>query len=141
MTEQGTRPIREPRTENAGLSTQDVWTLVEIVKEREAFRTACGMTGRSVLDYPGGFKFGDPVGLLSGVSGTRWFHAMEPSFVVWSDGGLSGRTYTIAWYSELEKGWNHPSLARDAPVEVRRHQWLMRVLTFPMPDTRLGVDF
>jgi len=134
------QPVREPDARDTGLSTMDVWTLVELVEERRAFSTACGMTGRSVLDYPGGFQFGDPVGLSSGESGARWFHAMKPSFVVWSSSGVSGRTYTIAWWSDLEKTWNHPSLARDAPVEVRRHQWLMRVLTFPMPAMREGVD-
>lgn len=131
---------KEADTADSGLSTLDVWTLVEIVEERRAFRTACGMTGRSVLDYPGGFTFGDPVGLSSGESGVRWFHAMEPSFVVWSSAGVSGRVYTIAWWSEREQQWNHPTLAVDAPVEVRRHQWLMRVLTFPMPQMREGVD-
>lgn len=134
------QPVRQPPSGNTGLSTQDVWTLVEVVGQREAFTTACGMVGRSVLDYPPGFEFGPPAGLLAGDGATRWFLAMKPSFVVWSHGGSDGKTYTIGAYSEVEQGWFHPSLAEDAPVEVRRHQWLMRMLRLPLPQMRAGVD-
>lgn len=134
------QPVRVPDAGHTGLSTQDVWALVEVVRERRAFTTACGLVGRSVLDYPPGFEFGDPVGLLSGEGATRWFRVMKPSFVAWSHGGPDGRTYTVAWWSQTEGTWNHPTLARDAPVEVRRHQWLMRVLGFPLPESGKGVD-
>jgi hypothetical protein len=132
--------VRQPPFGNLDLSVLPVWNLVEIVREREAFTTACGMVGRSILDYPGGHRFGDPVGLRSGAEGVARFHAMDPAFVVWSHGGVSGRTYTVAWWSQVGQDWSFPSLADDAPVEVRRHQWLMRVLTFPLPEMRKGVD-
>lgn len=122
-----TLPETAPDSDATGLDLDQVWTLTELMRHRVAFDTACGMRGRSVLDYPPGFRFGDPRRLSSGESGVRWFHAMEPSYEVWSH-AADGRVFTIGWYSDKEKAFNIPNLD-DPPVEVVRHQWLLRALT------------
>lgn len=134
-----TLPETLPGSDANGLGLSQMWELVELMRERRAFDTACGMRGRSVLDYPPGFRFGDPRGLSSGEAGVRWFHAMEPSYEVWSR-AADDRVFTIGWYSDKERAFNIPNL-EDPPVDVVRHQWLLRALTMhvELPGAEGGV--
>lgn len=120
--------------ENMSLDVRVVWHLVEaVVQERQAFATDDGLVGRNLLDYPGGFRFAPP----RGVTEKSWHshHMDAPVYTVWSHAGPG--TYTVAWYSETS-GWVFPELREHAPVEVRQHQWLMRVLTsHPLPGVSL----
>jgi len=131
-----TQPEHLPDSDATGLDLSLVWSLTELVRDRQAFSTQCGLQGKNVLDYPGGFRFGDPRGLASGEAGVRWFHAMEPSYVVWALAG-DGRIFTIAWYSEKEQAFNFPNLA-EPPLEVQRQQWLLRALGMPLPLPAAG---
>lgn len=124
---EATEPEKLPDSDATGMDLEQVWTLTELLRCKVAFDTQCGMRGRSVLDYPGGFRFADPRGLASGDAGVRWFHHMQPSYQVWSR-AKDGTVFTIGWYSDLESAFNIPSLLA-APVEVQRHQWLLRALT------------
>lgn len=124
---------------NAGLPLVGVWKFAEvIVREREAFTTDDGLVGRSVLDYPGGFRFASPRGVTEAFFQSH--HMDAPDYTIWSYGGLSRRAYTVAWHGET-CGWVIPDLVQDAPIEVRHHQWFVRALTaFPLPEMRKGVD-
>lgn len=132
---QDVQPAREPWTENAGLSTEEIWKLALLLHRRVAFRTEDGLLGRSVLDYPPGFEFGDP-GLESGELGAGWFQKSQPSFVVWSQAGVGGAVHTVAWWSERQGRWCMPTLPQEVPDAVREHQWLVRVLSLPIPGAR-----
>lgn len=135
----GLEPVREPGSEDTGLSTSDVWELVDVCARRMAsFTTADGLVARSVLDYPGGFRFGDPVGVVA--TQVDQFRHAEPVYVVWSHGGPDGAAYTVAYYSASYRLWVYPRLAASAPGAVREHQWLVRALThLSLPGVR-GVD-
>lgn len=123
---------------NTGLSLIDMWSFTEaIVREREAFTTLCGLVGKNVLDYPGGFRFSPPRRVTEPFF--QRHHMDAPEYSIWSQAAYHG-TYTVAWYGET-CGWVIPDLDSVAPIEVRHHQWFVRALTaFPLPEMRPGVD-
>lgn len=136
-TEQEGAPVP---SDNSGLRTSDAWRLVEIiVRNQEAFVTADGLVGRSILDYPPGFRFAPPRGVDQ--HAMRRHRTDEPAYVLWAYGPDEGASpYTVAWWGEA-RGWFIPGLVTVAPIEVRRHQWLVRSLTmYPLPEMRAGVD-
>lgn len=124
-------PEHYPDSEATGLDLSPVWNLVELVRDRQGFSSQCGLQAKNVLDYPPGFRFKEPYRLASGEAGTRWFLAVEPSYVVWSCGS-DGQVYTVGWYSETEQAFNFPNL-QDPPPDVQRQQWLLRALAMPLP--------
>lgn len=132
--------VREPGSQDTGLSTADVWKLADVCARRMvAFTTADGLVARSVLDYPGGFRFAAPAGVVA--SQVDQFLNADPSYVLWSHAGADGCTYTVAYYSSSYRLWVYPRLAASAPVAVRRHQWLVRALTaMSFPEPGKGVD-
>lgn len=114
--------------------TQGVWDLASALRLQQAFSTGCGLVGKSLLDYPGGFAFSGPVGVKGGDAATTEFLSSGPVYQVWS-GPDGARLYTVAW-RDWEGEWHLPELEDDAPVLVLRHQWLVRALTHP----KLPVD-
>lgn len=129
------------------LGVLQVWGLAEALAEGEAFRTSCGLVGASVLDYPPGFRFGPATGVSAEAGGD--FVLARPGYVVWSRAGGTGQAFTVAYWSvdplerrwPVDRHWGWPELVEEAPVEVRRHQWLVRGLTeHPLPQMRRGVD-
>lgn len=122
------------RPEMPRVALGDVWLLTEAwLVRREAFATACGMVGKSLLDYPGGFRFGPPKGVRQ--AEVRWFQERSPGYVVWSHTGRTGATYTVAYWSATREVWVFPELVDDASPEAHRHQWLLRALASrPVPE-------
>lgn len=109
--------------------TQGVWDLACAMRRQTAFTTGCGLRGKSVLDYPGGFSFSGPVGVKGDDGATTFFLSTGPVYQVWS-GPEGERLYTVAW-RDWEGEWHVPELEDDAPELVRRHQWLVRALAHP----------
>lgn len=136
----GMQRVREPGSEDTGLSTADVWKLVDVCARRMvAFTTVDGLVARSVLDYPGGFRFAAPPGVVA--TQVDQFLNADPAYVVWSHAGADGRAYTVAYYSGSYRLWVYPRLVAAAPAAVRQHQWLVRALTtLPVPGMDRGVD-
>lgn len=98
----------------------------------EAFASECGLVGKNVLDYPGGFRFSTAVGVRE--QEAQRFVERDPSYVVWSHTGRRGSSYTVAYWARSPRAWFYPQLVQDAPLEARRHQWLLSCLTSrPMP--------
>lgn len=127
-------PVKEPGAQASGLELGKVFEVAALLRQQLAFTTACGLRGRSVLDYPGGFAFSGPVGAKNPDAATEFFLSTGPVYQVWS-GPEGARLYTVAW-RDWEGEWHTCTLDDDAPVEVRRHQWLVLALTHP----RLPVD-
>jgi hypothetical protein len=118
-----------------------VWELVEVLRDKEAFSTSCGMTGRSVLDYPGGFRFTEPPINVTDEYANAWGRpGVDVTYKVWSQHG--SMTYTIAWFasSSLLEDWIVPRL-HTAPTEVQWHQWLIyQIVRSRHPALPLGLD-
>lgn len=128
------------------LGLLQVWGLAQALAQGTAFRTSCGLVGKSVLDYPPGFRFGPAMGVSAEAGGD--FVVAKPGYVVWSQPGGCSQVFTVAYWSAdpLEfrwpddRHWAWPELVEDAPVEVRRHQWLVRGLTeYRLPTDGRGV--
>lgn len=133
-------------SEGRDLGLLQVWGLAQALDQRTAFRTSCGLVGKSVLDYPPGFRFAPARGVTAEAGGD--FVLAEPGYVVWSGAGVGGQVFTVAYWSaeRLEfrwpddRHWEWPELVEEAPVVVRRHQWLVRGLTeHRLPQERRGV--
>lgn len=122
--EQGT--VRDPEEQDRGISLEETFHLAELLRERRGFDTVDGMRGKSVLDYPGGFKFGPPRGVTE--SQVEQFLAAEPAYVVWSHDADQGATYTVAYWSQGYELWVFPTLVPGAPARVLAHQWALRAL-------------
>lgn len=108
------------------LSLEGMFRLAELLVQRQGFDEVDGMRGKSVLDYPGGFRFGVPSGVHD--SQVEQFLAADPAYVVWSHDADAGATFTVAYWSESYALWVFPRLLPAASARVRRHQWALRAL-------------
>lgn len=125
-----------PSREASGLDLTDALKLAGLLTDRLALDTKDGLRAKSVLDYPPGFRFGEPRGVIA--SQVEQFLAAEPSYVVWSHHEATGRTFTVAYWSDSYRMWVLPYLVYDAPQEVRVHQWLVRALTHQRMPSEQG---
>lgn len=120
---------RSPESTHTGLDLEGVWELVGMLHRQEGFITRDGLTAKSLLDYPGGFRFSGPRGAKRPEAAEEFFLSTEPVYVLWSTGG-GVRPYTVGWQGK-DGEWHSMTLDEEAPEQVRRHQWLVRVLTMP----------
>jgi hypothetical protein len=115
------------------ISLESVFRLAELLTDRVGFDAPEGLRGKSILDYPGRFRFGPPSGVMP--SQVDEFMVADPVYVVWSHDESGGETYTVGYWSQGYGMWVFPRLVAGAPGRVMRHQWALRaLLERPLPD-------